>query len=114
MREEPQEDLSEDLLPCPFCGTDAEIIHRGTNNPMDNNWTVGCQSSDCFIGVDGVDWYLPKAVAVKWWNTRKEPQEQIDEELCEYLAELYQTLLKQQVENDLPIMTEKDLWDLYE
>jgi len=45
---------------------------------------------------------------------RQEPQEESDEELCKYLAELYQTLLKQQVKNDLPIISQQDLWDLYE
>lgn len=59
-----------ELLDCSFCGTKGQLIHRGTNNPMDNNWTVGCQTEECFIGNDGADFYLPKTLAIKWWNKR--------------------------------------------
>ena len=58
------------MLPCPFCGSAANLLHRGTNNQMDNNWTVACETAECFVGTDGADWYLPKKLAAKMWNTR--------------------------------------------
>lgn len=59
-----------ELLCCPFCGTAAKFIHRGSNNKLDNNWTIGCETDTCFIGSEGADWYLPQPLAAKWWNTR--------------------------------------------
>lgn len=52
-----------ELLPCPFCGGEAVIIHMS-----ENHWVVACENEDCPI------WYglafKTREKAEEWWNTR--------------------------------------------
>lgn len=56
-----------ELKPCPFCGSEARIIARGSTE-----FDVGCSKIDCYV-YHGADWYLPKEVVVQLWNTRPAP-----------------------------------------
>ena len=61
--------MYEKLLPCPFCGGEADI-EEISGNPFTNEpytWAVGCK--DCNIG-----WYKEtKEDAIAAWNRRAEP-----------------------------------------
>ncbi len=52
-----------ELLPCPFCGGEAEIV-----NPHDDMYIVGCSNEDCHMWC-GLAFNV-KEHAVKFWNTR--------------------------------------------
>jgi len=62
--------MYEKLLPCPFCGGEADI-EEISGNPFTNEsytWAVGCK--DCNIG-----WYKEtKEDAIAAWNRRAEPR----------------------------------------
>ncbi len=66
-----------ELLPCPFCGGEAEMRERMDENIWDHStvkWvSVGCKNIDCDL--QGFDWpedVEPNAVAL--WNTRADQQ----------------------------------------
>jgi len=62
--------MSNELLPCPFCGGEGKIfsaIHGHDEAPV---FVPGCARSDC---IDGPLFDTEEAAA-KWWNTRHEPQ----------------------------------------
>ena len=67
------------LLPCPFCGGEADI-EEISGNPFTNEpytWAVGCK--DCNVG-----WYKEtKEDAIAAWNRRVQP-ELIRCEKCDY------------------------------
>lgn len=52
----------EALLPCPFCGGEAEL-----SNGRDDMWCVECQ--DC----EGVMFHPERAGVIRWWNRRVAP-----------------------------------------
>jgi hypothetical protein len=52
-----------DVLPCPFCGSDAVTYYSYDFN----EWTIRCTNDNCFCDFG----YDPdKSVVVKMWNTR--------------------------------------------
>lgn len=56
-----------ELLPCPFCGSEAEVICN------DIGVFIGCFHEDCPIGPATstyADGYSTEAEAIKAWNTR--------------------------------------------
>lgn len=63
--------MSQDLLPCPFCGTAAVLdFHKG------NRWAKGyqayCESKDCKLTPYSLV-YPTADEAIEAWNTRKSP-----------------------------------------
>lgn len=61
-----------DLLPCPFCGGDPMVIHKGNNYSRSQSIIIKCQGCR-IVRTDSVmthpiEWILPKAVAS--WNRR--------------------------------------------
>ena len=63
-----------DLLPCPFCGGEAELRpnDRGIYTPDIYGWHVECTNDECIIGLmDDRQWFEEtKAEAIAAWNTR--------------------------------------------
>lgn len=65
-----------EMLPCPFCGSEARWIEKsgwergdcGSLRPGVGD--VCCTNIHCYLA-DGADQLLPRADAVKLWNTRK-------------------------------------------
>lgn len=58
-----------DLLPCPFCGNEADLMYHGEESPADpycESWSVKC----CHCGAAPVCDYWDKAKAITAWNTR--------------------------------------------
>ena len=56
--------MTEELLPCPFCGGEAKIID---NVRINRNYCVECSNKSCrFISSD----YM----TIKEWNTRYQPK----------------------------------------
>lgn len=61
------------LLPCPFCGGEAERIKRGSNFPYIHGvWCIACNCRTSFE--------KSEEISIEKWNTRK-PMEQILERL---------------------------------
>ncbi len=60
-----------ELLPCPFCGADAEFVDRKPEHSKETQrWDVCCAEFDCFLS-GGADWYLERGEAVRLWNKRE-------------------------------------------
>ncbi len=58
-----------ELLPCPFCGGEANIIDHHND---DGSVSVGCNNDTC-LGFSGLGWlYKTEAEAISAWNTRAE------------------------------------------
>ena len=66
--------MSDELKPCPFCGSAAELLYHHSNNstlPFPNgNCYVECVFPDCSANLDQD---LPMGEAVALWNTRAQP-----------------------------------------
>jgi hypothetical protein len=61
-------DIYDELLPCPFCGSDGFVhFHEGDNGP--DWWSVDCTECSCSIGYE---WDVNEAIRL--WNTRVTPQ----------------------------------------
>ena len=67
-----------ELLPCPFCGGEAECYTVQTIQ-LETGFVVKCKNLDCVMCFGGTLRQTPKE-AIKAWNTRK-PMEQIVERL---------------------------------
>ncbi len=67
------EPMSEELLPCPFCGGRASIIKRGT---MRQSMIVGCNY--CGARVESIDVVGLTPIASWAWNKRRDPGEARD------------------------------------
>ena len=63
--------MSEKLLPCPFCGGQADFEEVTAMGGTFTYWSVGCQSSesDC-IGYQMLAHYNRKCEAAEAWNRR--------------------------------------------
>lgn len=61
--------MTKELLPCPFCGSEAKIIHD-TSSDYERQWTWGieCTSAVCEARVNN---YTSEDSAVTWWNRRQ-------------------------------------------
>lgn len=58
------------LEPCPFCGGEANTLHRP--HVIDWRYSVGCNDDEC-RGFIGLSWlYKTEAEAIEAWNTRHE------------------------------------------
>lgn len=56
-----------ELLPCPFCGGEANVIDHHND---DGSVSVGCNNDTC-LGFSGLGWlYKTEAEAIAAWNTR--------------------------------------------
>jgi hypothetical protein len=60
--------LSEELKPCPFCGSSASC--HNTVAPPHNDWVPYCTNLDCSVEISGRV-FLSKQEAVDFWNTRQ-------------------------------------------
>ena len=58
-----------ELLPCPFCGGEAEIMHLPAVEPS-AQWHIHCANRDC--EVDPFLWRSTEAEAIAAWNSRAE------------------------------------------
>ena len=63
--------MTEELLPCPFCGGTVDMYYEGSHD-----WVVYCEKQGCGISHN---FYIPHigdehAVAVGKWNTRAQPK----------------------------------------
>ena len=59
--------MTDNLLPCPFCGGEAKVFHY-SSAIRDEVWRVVCDRPFCAQGPDG----YTEAEAVSAWNTRAE------------------------------------------
>ena len=56
-----------ELLPCPFCGGEANVIDHHNDN---GSVSVGCNNDTC-LGFSGLGWlYKTEAEAIAAWNSR--------------------------------------------
>ena len=56
-----------ELLPCPFCGGEANVIDHHND---DGSVSVGCNNDTC-LGFSGLGWlYKTEAEAIAAWNSR--------------------------------------------
>lgn len=55
----------EELKPCPFCGSEADIKCEGKNA-----WSVECMNEHCGVFLPTDSWYISRENAIKAWNTR--------------------------------------------
>lgn len=63
--------MTDNLLPCPFCGGEAELKHRPISGSDDKGWFVRCRcSARIGLKVNGIG--MTKAEAIAAWNTRME------------------------------------------
>ena len=62
--------MSEELLPCPFCGGEAKL--QDFQSASGRMWLVGCSDNTCVIPCDTSLGYLTKQRAIKAWNRRAE------------------------------------------
>lgn len=77
-----------ELLPCPFCGGNAQIFqHTGYGNPtVKGKFKVECadEISDEGCGCKIDEWWDTEELAIKSWNTRVPPESEkivtLDEE----------------------------------
>lgn len=66
-----------ELKPCPFCGGEANTLHRP--HVIDWRYSVGCNDDEC-RGFIGLSWlYKTEAEAIAAWNTRAERTCRIEE-----------------------------------
>ena len=56
-----------ELLPCPFCGGEADISDEGLGTEPERYW-VFCANSRCFV--EGTPAFTTEAEAIEAWNTR--------------------------------------------
>jgi Lar family restriction alleviation protein len=72
----------EELLPCPFCGVEADLMESPTDSATVYRYFVRCMSPACDAD-SGITW--SKESAVEMWNTRL-PTKALQEE-CDRLRE---------------------------
>jgi Lar family restriction alleviation protein len=83
--------MDEQLLPCPFCGGEAQVLDYDTEI---DGWPIVCLGKDCMGRVLNYD---SRAAAIANWN-RRQPKEdsfaafdrscgETLESLCDYLME---------------------------
>ena len=58
-----------ELLPCPFCGGEADISDEGNDTEPERYWAY-CTNPSCFV--EGTAVYATEAEAIAAWNTRAE------------------------------------------
>jgi len=65
-----------ELKNCPFCGRKVSLKQQervGDYESKNVEYDIVCSTSNilqCFIGSDGVGWYLPKEKIIDMWNSR--------------------------------------------
>ena len=57
------------LLPCPFCGGNADFFERFHSSGRPAGFDICCASSYCMAS-DGFDWVMDKDELAKLWNRR--------------------------------------------
>lgn len=55
----------DDLAPCPFCGSEADIECQGKSA-----WVVGCMNKSCEVFLPTYSWFTSRENAINAWNTR--------------------------------------------
>lgn len=76
---------AETLLPCPFCGHDADLMYYGEESPADpycESWAIKC----CHCGAAPVCDYWTREKAITAWNTRALPVQKNDADTVERVA----------------------------
>ena len=54
-----------ELLPCPFCGSDVELLHTNHTSPNYTYWWVRC-----YCGIDADGQYNNRQGVINHWNRR--------------------------------------------
>ena len=77
----------DELKPCPFCGSEAELETRTTltTHIKYKNYRVGCNK--CVIYTDWLALNEGKASAIEAWNRRSESKQCALAEMCRLYAE---------------------------
>lgn len=73
-----------ELLPCPFCGSKAELVH-----PHEDMYIVGCSNEDCPIWC-GLAFNMEEH-AVKFWNARALKERGV-KQMMEFLDEVIEAM----------------------
>ena len=66
--------MSDELLPCPFCGATAHVRRRSHSMPRPQRYQVQC--GECYCGTS--DRFETAEYAAASWNKRKTPQRVAD------------------------------------
>jgi hypothetical protein len=56
------------LLPCPFCGAESELIERDSG--YSTGWDVQCNTKGCYLEFGGEYWLAKESEAIALWNNR--------------------------------------------
>lgn len=83
--------MTEDLKPCPFCGSPATLYEFGDCHPR---YVVYCDNDHCMFSGELLAIYKEN-IAVEKWNTRVEPNE-----LPEWLKNTIETEIDELVGTD--------------
>lgn len=83
------------LLPCPFCGSDAKLSYSRGNENINQSWAVKCTKCACygqsFTGTNTWEGYSKakeqadmqaEQNAIDWWNRRASPEPLTDDDLA--------------------------------
>ena len=65
--------MSEELKPCPFCGSEARLLDEADYNYRKiggEDYTVGCKNPDCLVFVTDMDLVGSKEDCIRLWNQR--------------------------------------------
>lgn len=60
-----EREMSDEMKPCPFCGSEFAELQHGTTTDGIERWWVECE---CGCTLD--DFYLGKDYAIAAWNSR--------------------------------------------
>lgn len=70
--------MADDLLPCPFCGSEAELIFIGNDYTNERSVEIKCEDLDCRVSVVTAGIRADSKQVALWsiqkWNRRKDKE----------------------------------------